>query len=80
MVEDYTRFVAVVGDEEQETTFVLDGTMTLKDVFKFINERRVVRKVQTMRVHVDSAAQPPWTERFGLERGRVTSEVADAPA
>jgi hypothetical protein len=43
---------------------VLDGATTLTDVFKFIKDRKILGRIDSVRIHVDAAAQPPWTEQF----------------
>jgi hypothetical protein len=75
MTDNYSRFVVIAGTEEAQETFVLEGTMPLADVFTFINDRKIIGKVESIRVHLDASAQKPWLERFSPNK-----EEADPPA
>jgi hypothetical protein len=77
MTDNLSRFVVRAKSEgSSEDTFVFDGTMTLAEMFTFINDRRIIHKVETVQVHLDAAIQKPWTERFFS----TTEEGADPPA
>lgn len=73
MKDNYSRFVVIAGAEDQQETFVLDGTMPLADVFTFINERKLIGRVSRIRVQVDETIQPPWLERFMPDRSEETA-------
>ena len=61
---NYSRFVVLVGSPGEQTSYVLDGTTSLAEAFGFINERRLLGKVDSIQVYVDEAIQKPWSERY----------------
>ncbi len=67
MTDNHSRFVVIAkSDGSADETFVLDGTMSLAEMFKFINDRRIIHKVENVQVHLDAAIQKPWLERFSF--------------
>ncbi|GLK84666.1 hypothetical protein [Ancylobacter defluvii] len=58
-----SRFVAVVTNDGSTDTYVFHGAVTLDDVFKQINERRVMYKVSGFSIHRDEMLNPPFHSR-----------------
>jgi hypothetical protein len=59
------RFVAVVTDRDDKTeTYVIDGETSVEDVFKFVNERRIIRETKAISIQVDSSEEEPFVERI----------------
>jgi hypothetical protein len=77
VTDNHNRFVAIAKSEgSSDDTYVLEGSMTLAEVFKFINDRRIIHKVESLQIHLDQAIQKPWTERYS----RNHNELVDPPA
>jgi hypothetical protein len=64
MKDNYSRFVVIAGSADKQETFVLEGTMSLAEVFAFITDRKLIGKVESIRIHIDESIQKPWLERY----------------
>jgi glycosylphosphatidylinositol transamidase (GPIT) subunit GPI8 len=72
-----TRYVAIFESHGQNSTFVLDGSMTVEDLFASINERQVLHSgVKAISLHVDRSEERPFLEEMF---GRNLSEEESPP-
>jgi hypothetical protein len=65
------RYVAIVEQNDKiEQTFIVDGGMSLTELFEHINDRRILRKATGIRLHRDESSEPTYIDRINeMSRG-----------
>ncbi|HUZ91350.1 MAG TPA: hypothetical protein VMU78_05540 [Methylocella sp.] len=68
---DQTRYVAITREGEKVSqTFVVDGKISLDELFKMVNDRpntfaqMAGKSIRTISIHLDESLEPTFSEKL----------------